>query len=163
MKHSQKCIGKSFLRLLGPPGISLLNNVNRLRICHTSLVSYRPDHAYHKLSWATVSSLDPLERLVLHHCDMGAYLVSFHDHPELRDVRQLVVLPPIKELTISHPSYASHVYFEVAMVGIVESQHELGVPFERGTVRMDRLPAEMAEKLRPWVGVVHCYNQVEPA
>ena len=142
--------------------LTLLTNIKRLRICHTGLVSY-----HHGAMGATneigqlFKSVGPLEELVLHHCDMGVYLDSFHNHRGLYDVKKPVVFPTIKELEISHPLFP--LKFEVAIVGLVELQHVRGVPFEHVTVRMDRLPAEMAEKLRPWVGVVHCYNQVEPA
>ena len=139
-------------------GHTLLIKIQRLRICHTSLVSY-----YAQTMRVTdevgqlFKSVGPLEELIFHHCDMGAYLASFHDNFIHRDVRKLVVFPPIKELTISDPSYIALANFGAAMVGLAESQHALGVPFERVTVRMDRLPAEMAERLKPWVGAVHCH------
>ena len=143
--------------------LALLTNIKRLRIDHanTSLVSYRYQTTCTMNEVGQLfKSVGPLEELVLHQCDMGVYLASFHDHRGLHDVKKPVEFPPIKELTISHPLRSSK--FKVAMVRLAKSQHALGVPFERVTVRMDRLPAEIAEKLRPWVGVVHCYNEVEP-
>ena len=136
---------------------ALPTNIKRLRICHTSPVFYRTQTTRTTEEIGQLlKSVGPLEELLLHQCDMEAYLASFHDFGKP------VEFPPIKELTISHPFRSFGMDFEEAMMGLVKSQHALGIPFERVTIRMDRLPAEMAEKLRPWVGAVHCYNEVEP-
>ena len=103
--------------------------------------------------------MDSLEELTLHRCDVRPYLFPFLNNPVLCHVKQPVAFPPIKEFTISHPLRTYPGDFAVAIVGLVESQHALGMPFERMTVRMDDLPAEVVEGLRPWVGAVHCYNE----
>ena len=123
--------------------LALLTNIKRLRICHIGIY-------YIQVMRVTgvgqlFKSVGPLEELVLHHCSVQAYLAPF--------------FPPTKELTISHPLQSTFVDFDTAMGELAKSQHALGVPFERVTVRMDRLPVEMAEMLRPWVGAVHCYEE----
>ena len=133
-------------------GLTPSTNIKRLRICHTSPVFYR--HQTTDEIAQLFESVGPLEELVLHRCDMEAYPASCPGY------MRPVVFPPIKELTISHP--LRPLDFEAAMVVLAKSQHTLGLPFEHVTVRMDCLPTKMAERLRPWVGAVHCYNEVEP-
>ena len=71
------------------------------------------------------------------------------DHP--------IVFPPIKELTISHPPVVhGEEECTAAIVELAKSQHALGLPFERVTVRARKLPAGMAGILEPWVGVADC-------
>ena len=41
-----------------------------------------------------------------------------------------------------------------AIVELTKSQHALGVPFKRVTVRTEKFPMVMAEMLEPWVGEV---------
>ena len=137
------------IRDLTPP-----TKIKRLRVGHISLSGYRlhPTGTINEVV-KLFRCVGPLEELIFHHCDMEAYLAP------LSDYKNPVVFPPTKELTISHPLCPFE--FEAAIVRLAESQHALGVPFERVTVRMDCLPAEMAERLRPWVGAVHCYNEVE--
>ena len=136
--------------------LTLLTNIKRLHVSNGLSATARITD----IAGPLFESVGPLEELILHHCDMQAYLGPFLDDWGIRDLGKLVEFPPIKELTISHPLHP--LKFEAAVVGLVESQHALGIPFERVTIRMDCLPAEMAEKLRPWVGTVHCYNEVEP-
>jgi len=105
-------------------------------------------------------SVGPLDELTLRSFDLRSYLPPFFDLPEFKDVDQSVVFPPIKELTISHPLMVDNE--EECMAAIVElakSQHALGVPFERVTVRVWELPAGMAEMLEPWVGVADCCEE----
>ena len=59
-----------------------------------------------------------------------------------------------------HPLYLSPRDCAAAIVRLAESQHALGIPFERVTVHMDCLPEDTVEWLRPWVGTVHCHNEV---
>ena len=143
--------------------LTLLTNIKRLRICHICLVSF-----HSQTMGATnevrqlFKSVGPLEELVLHQCDMQAYLASFHHYRGLHDIKEPVVFPPIKELTVSYPVGLGF-NFGAAMVKLAESQHVLGVPFECVTVHTSYLPVKMAERLRPWVGAVHCYEEFDPS
>ena len=58
-----------------------------------------------------------------------------------------------------YPLCLPHEDFEAAIVGRVESQHALGVLFECATIRIDHISAEMARRLRLWVGIVDCYDE----
>ena len=106
-------------------------------------------------------SMGPLEGLTLHGCDLYSYLAHFlADPPDFEEMGRPITYPPIKELAISHPSTKTDLddYVE-AIVEFAKSQHALGVPFERVTVRARRLPMEAAEMLKPWVGVVDCCEE----
>ena len=110
-------------------------------------------------------SIGPLEELILRGCDLHSYLTPFLNVTEVSDADQLIAFPPIKGLTISHPSMvADKEECMAAIVELAKSQHTLGVPFERVTVRARKLPTAMAEMLEPWAGVVDCreerYTQV---
>ena len=89
-------------------------------------------------------SLGPLEELTLRRCDMGPYFTPS------------VVFPPIKKLRISQPECPPREGYEAAIVGLAESQHALGVPFESVAVDMYDLTTEMEKGLGRWVGVVCC-------
>ena len=105
-------------------------------------------------------SIGPLEVLCLHGCDLRSYLAPFLGLPEFEWMGQPIAFPPIKELTISHPSMVNDE--ERCMAAIVElakSQHALGVPFERVKVRAEKLPTAMAEMLGPWVSVADCREE----
>ena len=97
--------------------------------------------------------------LTFYCCDARLYLTPFLGYPDLRNVQELAVFPSIEEFTISHPQCAPRETCATAIVGLCESQHALGIPFERVTVHMDNPPAEMVEKLRLWVCTVHCYDE----
>ena len=97
-------------------------------------------------------SLGPLKELTICNCDM-------RPHPFVRFAKLCgveAVYPPIKALTIWHPSNICNVEFVEDLVGLAKAQHELGVPFEHVTVHMHNPPAEMEEMLRLWVGTVDC-------
>jgi hypothetical protein len=49
-----------------------------------------------------------------------------------------------------------------AIVELAKSQHALGIPFQRVTVRARVLPAGMAEMLEAWVGVADCCEEPSP-
>jgi hypothetical protein len=93
-------------------------------------------------------SVGTLEELTIYGCDLRSYLTP------------LVVYPPIKELTISHPWRPSQEECMVAIVELAKSQHALGVPFKRVTVCMENLPTVMAKRLEPWVGAADCYEEL---
>ena len=127
------------------------NGVKRLRI-HHSQDAY--DHATDIADQVSqlFKSLGPLDELTLHRCSLSQYFSrAFHRYRE--DLGEKVVFTPIKQLTISHP-YGS-CFSDV--ISLAKSQHELGVPFERVTIR-GRYRYEEAEKeLRPWVDTVEYY------
>ena len=105
-------------------------------------------------------SMGPLDELSIEGCDIRVYLGSILDIPEFDFLDQKIVFPPIKDLTISHPSIDDYDDEEDGdlngVVDLAESQHVRGIPFERVSVYAEVLPEGMAEKLRQWVGVVNC-------
>ena len=105
-------------------------------------------------------SIGSLEELTIDGCDLRSYLLPFLDLPESHDIGQQFTFPQVKELTILHPISASQEECMMAIVNLAKSQHALGVPFERVTVSMRRLPNAMEEELRPWVKVVDCYEDL---
>ena len=106
-------------------------------------------------------SMGPLEGLTLHGCDLHPYLTPFlTDFPDFEEIEQAITYPPVKELTILHPLIDVDLGDCMeAIVKLAKSQHALGVPFERVTVRAEELPTEMEEELKPWVGVVDCCKE----
>ena len=102
-----------------------------------------------------LQSLGPLEELAICRCDIRPYFYPF-SHPKYYGFEGQFTYPPIKVMSISHPMCAAHGNLAVGLVNLAMAKHELGEPFERVTVRMYEPPADMDEKLRPWVGVVDC-------
>jgi len=98
-------------------------------------------------------SMGPLDRLTLHGCDLRLYLAPFLEFPEFEDMEQPIAFPPIRELKISHPStVGNEEEYMAAIAELAKSQHVLGVPFGRVTVRGQHFPTATAEMLGPWVG-----------
>jgi len=105
-------------------------------------------------------SVGPLDELTLDDCDLRPYLTPFLDLPGFEDMEQPITFPPIKEISILHPSTAGDGEEWVAAVAeLAKSQHALGIPFERVTVRAEKFPMAMAEMLKPWVGEADCYRE----
>ena len=104
-------------------------------------------------------SVGPLEELSLHGCDLRPYLAPFLGLLEFELMGQPITFPPIKALTISHPSMVDDEKCMGAIVELAKSQHALGVPFERVTVRAEKLPTTMAEMLGSWVSVADCREE----
>ena len=69
------------------------------------------------------------------------------------------MFPPVKYLRIPHPVRPPREGFEAGIVGLAKSQYALGAPFRDVTIRMDDLPTEMAERLKPWVGAADCREE----
>ena len=70
-------------------------------------------------------------------------------------MEQSITFPPIRELKISHPSLVDNEEeYMAAIVELARSQHALGVPFGRVTVRGEHFPTATTEMLGPWVGEV---------
>lgn len=105
-------------------------------------------------------SVGPLDRLTLRGCDTRLWFAPFLGFLEFEDMEQPTALPLIKELTISHPlTMGDEEGRMAAIVELAKSQHALGIPFRRVTVRAEGLPAEMAEMLGPWVGEADCHEE----
>lgn len=106
-------------------------------------------------------SLGPLDELTIHHCDLRPYCRSIFNFLGDR-ADESVVFPPTKQLVISHPTYLSDEYCKVLIMGLAESQHARGIPFERVIIRRESMSEEIEEELRPWVGSVeYCYELCE--
>ena len=101
-----------------------------------------------------IESLRHLEELTICRCDMRPY--PFVYWGKRGGYQGQVSYPPIKALTISYPSNIRNGEFVEDLVELARGQHERGMPFERVTIRMYGLPAEMEKSLRPWVGTVDC-------
>jgi hypothetical protein len=129
-----------------------LANVRRLHLNHHSrIIGYTQRMLIADEVGGLFKAVGPLDELTIDDCDLRSHLIPFLDLQGL--------FPTVKELTILHPLPASRGACEVAIVRLAGSQHALGVPFERVTVRMENLPAAMAEVLGPWVGAAYCYDE----
>ena len=139
----------------------LLENIKRLDICHMAVVV--DSDQFLRLSEDVerlYKFVGPLEEFSASCLDLNLYFGPFPEPPESLGP---TALPPIKRLEISHPSFRPGK--EECMAAIVElarSRHALGIPFELITVRMERLPKAMAERLGPWVGAAECYEDLDP-
>jgi hypothetical protein len=103
----------------------------------------------------------PLDLLSIYGGDPHIYLTPFLDLPQFNDMEHPIVYPPIKELVISHPLMLQDK--EECITAIVEfakSQHARGIPFDRVVFCMEKLPTAIAERLKPWVGIVDCYEEL---
>jgi hypothetical protein len=69
-------------------------------------------------------------------------------------IEKPTVFPPIRAFAISHPLGPSDGQCTIAVVGLAKSHHALGIPFERVTIRGERMFAGTEEGLKPWVGGV---------
>jgi hypothetical protein len=101
-------------------------------------------------------SMGHLEELTLDISDPGPYLFPFVQSPRHpRDVVQGYPRLQIKTLTIvewfQNPLKER---FRAAVVKFAKSQHMLGTPFERVVFCTKESPADMEERLQPWVGAV---------
>jgi len=107
-------------------------------------------------------SMGPLDKLTLTVSDLQPYFPRFFCLPGPEDMhRPPNVYPPIKEFTIAYQSQrplGEHRMSAIAQ--FAESQHALGVPFERMIFRMKDPPVTMAERLRRWVGAVDFYEEL---
>ena len=101
-----------------------------------------------------LKSLGPLEELTIRYCDLRPY---FFYYPEI------VSYPPIRVLTLTDLWNTLRGDAVRGLVELVEVQHEMGVPFERVTIRSRGSLADVEERLRPWVGAVDCalYDEFE--
>lgn len=138
-----------------------LSNVRRLLIKYGNHIGDLYDLRRFSNSLGRLfKSMGPLDVLSMHGCDPHFYLTPFLDFPASRNMEEPIIYPPIKALEISHPLM---VYDrEKCITGFVrfaKSQHTRGLPFQRVSFCMEEVPDEMAERLRPWVGAVDCYEE----
>ena len=139
-----------------------VGNLKRLRISHRFPPYPGSTHAEREIG-RLFRSLGPLDKLTIHGSNLRSYLPPFIDSEEDTIVTNLesIVLPPVKELTISHPEVLS----ANECTGIVElakSHHTRGIPFERLTIREEHIPGMwLKERLRIWVGDVEFYPIAE--
>ena len=136
----------------------LLLNVKRLRIGYHCFVGDPDNSRYFANEFGRLlRSVGPLDLLSVYGCDPHFYLAPFLNLPEYINTEHPIVYPPIKELCVHHPAMLHHEEECIsAIVGLAKSQHARGIPFERLELLMETLPAGIAERLTPWVGVVEC-------
>ena len=142
----------------------LLANVKRVHIDHRLFV-FGLDESPRIAEEAgrLFKSMGPLDKLSIYNSDLSLYLGPFVDHWEPDNTQRPVVLPPIKELAISHPLQLHGIEEPIAViVELAKSRHALGTPFERVTVYMHNLPTTLAESLGPWVGAADCQEEMIP-
>jgi len=127
--------------------LPLLVDVKRLHIYNSPRVLDSDDIAHIADEVRQLfQSVGPLEELTMCCCDLRSYLIP---PKKSRGIGKPVVFPPVRELTISHPSYPPREECMAAIVRLAKSQHARGVPFERVTLRMEGPPAKMVERLSP--------------
>ena len=106
------------------------------------------------------NSLGPLDELTISGCDLQVFLANFVEVLGLDNLAEPVLFPWIKDLKILHPLMeACEMEWMQGIVELAKAQHARGIPFERVTVRMWKLPIGMAEELGRWVGVVDCREE----
>lgn len=137
-----------------------LANIKRLWVCHAFRFVFSPEESRVEGEIRRLlKSVSPLDELTISRCHLRPYHFSLFNLQE-GNTEEPAVLPRIKKLTISHPKYTTDYDFKVAIVGMAERQHALGVPFEHVVIRGENMPAGVREGLRPWVGnVEHCYDK----
>ena len=137
----------------------LLPNVKRLRIGYRDYIGHSSDlrrlgSVFRKL-FCSVGQLDSLS---IYGCDPCSFFFAPFDSLEPGNAEEPVVYPLIKELEISHPLIED---VEESMIGIVEFarlQCFRGLPLERVTLCMEKLPEGIEDRLRRWVPTVNCYE-----
>ena len=137
-----------------------LSHVKRLHINNRGamLDTYQLPSVANRV-WRLLGSLGPLDKLTVYRCDLHILLADFLNTNDLvlSPLERPVAFPQVKEFKISYLAVKSD---EVQCMGMIlelaNSQHALGIPFERVTVRMRRLYTKMVEELRQWVATVDC-------
>ena len=140
----------------------LLRNIKRLRIRdrHDFLTLHQLIRIAEEAA-GLFKFVGPLEELIFDVDDFRPFLSPFSSLPEFQDLMQPDAFPSIKELTIVRSKKPLEEECMAAIVGLVKSQHALGVPFKRVVFRMKDPPVAMAEGLKPWVGGLHFDEMVE--
>jgi len=141
---------------------------------HPSLAKVKCLHIHHRIRFnpeervpvtnevgRLFRSLGTLDEFTMYGCDLHSYVTPSFDRSNGNELEQPFVFPATKELRISHPIFPyDGEECAVIIAELAKSQHVLGIPFERVTVCMERLPKSMAEMLKPWVGRVDCYDEL---
>ncbi|KAF9783438.1 hypothetical protein BJ322DRAFT_1070832 [Thelephora terrestris] len=122
-----------------------VSNISRLRICDGFSTACSPAAA--RSLRQLFKSLGPLDELTLHRCYLPSYLDLFSDFCEDGEKKR-AIFTPIKQLTISHCEYHKHL---TRIENLAESQHALGIPFERIIFRDATRSKEIEQKLRTWM------------
>ena len=130
-------------------------DIKRLRISHGSKPGELPEIANGIAE--LFQSLGPLDELTIFSCNILPFFPSFFDIQDYY-VREPVVFPRIKELTIRHPASSDEVC-TTAIVGLAKSHHALGIPLERVIFCATSMPPGMEEAVRPWVGSVENFYE----
>lgn len=127
-----------------------LSSLKRLRICHGFPVPLSTQLSYiANEAGQLFKSIGPLDELTIYGCDLRLYLNCLPNSPE-GHTAETVMLPPIKELTISHPVDLSDDEC-TAILRLAKSRHTSGIPFERVTLHGEGTPQGMNRWLEPWV------------
>ena len=130
-----------------------LANVKRFSICHYNHTATIYAPLMTTQVGKLLKSLGPLDEFTIYDCDVQPYSSHFFDVLEGL-VEESAVFSPIKKLTISHPMCSSGEELTAAIVGLAQSRHTLGVPFDQVVIRAEGLPAGVEEALMSWVGNV---------
>jgi len=123
-----------------------LANVKHLHVYGLEVVWVPTMHIAHDFG-GLLKSLGPLEELTIFNCDLRPF---FSHYPEI------VEYPSIRVLMLSDPRKTLNEDVVKRLVRLAKTQHEIGVPFEGVKVHSYIPPADLEEKLGPWVGVVNC-------
>ena len=138
-----------------------LANIKRFSICHNYdyIASIYTPHTTMRVG-RLLKSLGPLDEFTIYRCNVQPYSLYFLR--ALKQVEESVVFSPIKRLIISLPLSSPNEGFTTAIVGLAQSRHALGVPFEQVVICAGWLPAGVEEALMPWVAnVEYCYEEPE--
>ena len=134
--------------------LPLLASIKRLHMCGIITpfggrsVNVESSHV------ALIRSLRSLEELTLCRCSLELCLIPFLGDPEIHELKEPIVYPPLRVLTIFNPLVPLPEYVVTGLVGLARVQFGLGAPFKRVAIHMSHPPAAMEEMLRPWVDVV---------
>ena len=139
----------------------LLSRVKRLRV-RCRIATSNPHHFPRMADEVgrLFNSVGPLDEFIIHGCDLHIYVTPFLHPLELGCMEESTIFPPTKELTISHPlmEVEEEECFR-ATVELAKSQHTQGIPFDRVTIRAEKLPVGISEELERWVDTVNCYEE----
>ena len=140
----------------------LLADIKRLYIEHKSVVFGSPQFPRFSAEVGRLfKSVERLEVLTFYGCDLHLFLNPSPNLPGFYDTERPMPFPQIRELVLSHPLHNHDDELCVrTLVELARSRHELGTPFERMALWMEKLPPLVAERLGPWVGLVECQEEM---
>ena len=97
-----------------------------------------------------------LDELNIYHCDLRPYFRPFLASP----VREPVVFPHIRKLSILHPSDLTNPRCVAAITRLAKFQHQAKAPIEQVVIKNEKMPVGMEEELSPLVGSVEHVEMV---